>query len=121
MPIEQYLTTKVTGWVGDMTRRLVTLVKKTAPDSDVTIKWGQPVFELNGPFAFVKPAKAHVSFGFWRGMQLDDPKDLLGGTGDRMGHLKLTSPEALDEAALAALVAQAAKLNREKGDPTKRR
>jgi hypothetical protein len=121
MPIDEYLATKVTGWVAGMTRRLVTLVQETAPDSTVTIKWGQPVFELNGPFAFVKPAKAHVSFGFWRGLSLDDPKKLLGGKSERMGHLKLTSPEALDEAALAALVAQAVKLNREKGDPTKRR
>jgi len=120
MPIDEYLATRVTGWIAGVTRRLVALVKETAPDSDVTIKWGQPVFELNGPFAFVKPAKAHVSFGFWRGLELSDPKNLLGGTGDRMGHLELTSPDALDEAALAALVAQAAKLNREKGNPTKR-
>jgi hypothetical protein len=37
-----------------------------------------------------------------------------------MSHVKLTGPGQLDEGALSALVKQAVKLNREKGDPTKR-
>jgi hypothetical protein len=119
MPVEQYLSTKVTGWQADVARRLVALVQKAAPDSAVGIKWAQPVFELNGPFAYIKPAKAHLTFGFWRGAELADPKKLLT-LGDRMSHVKLTGPEALDEGALGALVKQAVKLNREKGDPTKR-
>ena len=119
MPVDDYLATKITGWQADMARRLVALVKKTAPDVTVEIKWGQPVFELNGPFAFLKAAKAHVTFGFWRGVELDDPKKLLNA-GSRMSHMKVTGPDALDEKGLVALVKQAVKLNREKGDPTKR-
>jgi hypothetical protein len=119
MPVEQYLATKVTGWQADVAGRIVALVQKAVPDAAVAIKWGQPVFELNGPFAYVKPAKAHVTFGFWRGTELADPKRMLGD-GGRMTHVKLTSPQGVDEAALSALVKQAAKLNREKGDPTKR-
>jgi hypothetical protein len=119
MPVEQYLSAKVAGWQADVARRLVALVKKVAPDSAVAIKWGQPVFELNGPFAYLKPAKAHLTFGFWRGAELADPKKVLSA-GERMSHVKLTGPEEVDEGALGALVKEAAKLNREKGDPTKR-
>jgi hypothetical protein len=119
MPVDAFIAEKVSGWQADVVRRLVALVKKVAPEVTATIKWGQPTFELNGPFAYVKPAKAHVTFGFWRGAELTDPKALLG-EGDRMAHLKLKSADGVDEAALGALVRQAVKLNREKGDPTKR-
>lgn len=120
MAVEDFISTKVSGWQADVTRRLVALVKKAAPESTVAIKWAQPVFELNGPFGYVKPAKAHVTFGFWRGADLSDPKGKLEGASGRMGHIKLTGPDGIDEAALTALVKQAVKLNREKGDPTKR-
>ncbi|MFO0762783.1 MAG: DUF1801 domain-containing protein [Byssovorax sp.] len=119
MPVETFIAEKVTGWQADVVRRLVALVEKVAPEATIAIKWGQPVFELNGPFGYVKPAKAHVTFGFWRGAELDDPKGLLG-EGERMANLKITGPDQVDEAALGALVKQAVKLNREKGNPTQR-
>jgi hypothetical protein len=119
MPVEQYIATKMTGWQAETAKKLVALVRATAPEANVAVKWGQPVFELNGPFAYLKPAKAHLTFGFWRGAELDDPERLLSG-GDRMSHLKLVEPGTHDARALRALVRQAVKLNREKGDPTKR-
>jgi hypothetical protein len=120
MPIADWVKAKVSGWQARVVTRLLALARRAAPDATVTIKWGQPVFELNGPFAFIKPAKAHVTFGFWRGTELKDPGGVLGGAGDRMKHLKIASPDALDEASLALLVREAAELNRQKGDPTKR-
>ena len=63
------------------------LVKAAAPDATESIQWAQPVLD-DGPFAYMKKASAHLTFGFWRGGELD------GG--------------------------RAVKLNREKGDPTKR-
>jgi hypothetical protein len=119
MPVDQYVATKIAGWQSDVARSLVALVQRAAPEASVAIKWGQPVFEMNGPFAFIKPAKAHLTFGFWRGAELDDPKKLLSG-GERMSHVKLTGPGEVDAPALTALVKQAVKLNRDKGDPTKR-
>jgi hypothetical protein len=118
--VEAYIDGKLSGWQAEAARRLVALVAREAPEAAAVIKWGQPVFEINGPFAWLRPAKAHVSFGFWRGTELADPKELLEGSGDRMAHVKLTGLDAIDEGALSALVRQAARLNREKGDPTKR-
>jgi hypothetical protein len=119
MSVDAYIAEKVTGWQADAARRLVALVRKVAPDAVAVVKWSQPVFELNGPFAYLKPAKAHLTFGFWRGADLADPKKLLS-SGERMSHVKLTSADQVDEAALGALVRQAVKLNRNEGDPTKR-
>jgi hypothetical protein len=95
-------------------------VKSAAPDATVSIKWGQPVFDIDGPFAFVRAAKAHVTLGFWRGRDLKDSKGILEGEGDRMAHVKLASEAAMDRKTLEAFVREAARLNREKGDPTKR-
>src|SRR5262249_29747295 len=99
MPVDQFVATKIAGWQSDVARSLLALVQKAAPEATVAIKWGQPVFELNGPFAFLKPAKAHLTFGFWRGAELDDPKRLLSG-GERMSHVKLTGPGEVDASAL---------------------
>ncbi|MFO0744868.1 MAG: DUF1801 domain-containing protein [Myxococcota bacterium] len=119
MPIEQWLAEKTSGWQGEVVRKLLAVVQKAAPKATVSIKWGQPVFEHHGPFAYVRPAKAHVTFGFWRGVEVADPQGLLE-PGDRMSHFKVTADAALDEKALAAMVKDAVRLNELKGDPTKR-
>jgi hypothetical protein len=56
------------------------------------------------PFAYVGVYKAHVNVGFFLGAQLRDPKRLLLGTGKRMRHVKVKPGEALDSAALRALI-----------------
>jgi hypothetical protein len=119
MPIGEWIAKKTTGWQSDVVRRIVRVVEQAAPDATCEIKWGQPVFDHGGPFAFVKPAKAHLSVGFWRGSEVADPKGILE-RGDRMGHFKLRAASELDEGALAAMVRDAVRLNREKGSPTRR-
>jgi hypothetical protein len=119
MPVAEWVQSKTTGWQKGVVTRLLDVAKRAAPDASVSIKWGQPVVDHGGPMAFIKVAKAHVTFGFWRGAQLADPAGVLEG-GDRMKHVKITSPDALDEKALSAFVREAAALNRKHGDPTKR-
>jgi hypothetical protein len=119
MPVGEWVEKKSSGWHRTVIQRLLKIVKRAAPDATVSIKWGQPVVEHNGPMAFIKPAKAHVTFGFWRGAELADAKGVLEG-GDRMKHVKITSADALDESAISTFVREAAKLNATKGDPTKR-
>jgi hypothetical protein len=120
-PVEQWIQDKASGWQLDVIQRLVGILREAAPEMTAAIKWGQPVFEANGPFAFLRPAKAHVTLGFWRGAELADPKGLLEGEGDRMAHVKIAGPEKLDADAIKAMVAEAVRLNREKGSPTMRR
>ena len=116
--IEAYIA-KHPDWRGATMRALHALVLERAPQATHGIKWAQPVYEHNGPMIFMKAATKHVTFGFWRGAELDDPQGLLEGEGERMKHLKLREgPLPVD--ALAAFVAQAVRLNEEKGSPAKR-
>jgi len=118
-PVDDYIEARVTGWQADAVRELVKLVHRVAPAAKSVIKWAQPVFECNGPFAFIKPATAHVTLGFWRGADLADPHGLLEGEGERMRHVKLKNLGEVKKPALAAFVREAVKLNQRDGDPTR--
>jgi hypothetical protein len=110
---------RVSGWQAEAVAAIIKLVRDVAPEASHAVKWGQPVFDHGGPVAFVKPAKAHVTFGFWRGAELKDPTGLLEG-GDRMKHVKLKSLDAIDVKVLGAFLKEAVRLNKEKGNPAMR-
>lgn len=95
------------------------LILEAAPDADESIKWAQPVYEINGPFAYIKAFKNSVNFGFWRGVDIQDSYDLLVGSGEKMRHVKLVNLDDINEGAFKDYVQQAIKLNLTKGDPTK--
>jgi hypothetical protein len=100
---------------------LKAIVAKAAPKATVSIKWGQPVWESNGPMIFCRGASKHLTFGFWRGAEIEARGfEGLEGSGDVMRHLKLAGPDAIDRKAIAKMVAIAVELNATKGDPTKR-
>jgi hypothetical protein len=105
-------------WRGEVVRELDALVRKAAPKANGTIKWAQPVYEQNGPFAYVKAFTSAVNFGFWRGADLSDPDGALEGTGDRMRNVKIRSAEDVDRERFTAWVKEAVTLNETKGDPT---
>ncbi|MEO8251794.1 MAG: DUF1801 domain-containing protein [Chloroflexota bacterium] len=105
-------------WRTDAMKRLREVVKEGAPHSAVGIKWAQPVWEWNGPMIWMKAYPKHVDIGFWRGTEMDDPKKVLTGDGERMRHIKITTVEEIPADALRDLVKQAVKLNTAKGNPT---
>jgi hypothetical protein len=112
---------KLTGWQADALKIIRALVTQHAPNATLVMKWGQPVWEQNGPFAWLRPATKHVSFGFWRGAEMSDPDGHLEGDGDRMRHLKVTNADDLAELPIEGFVKQAIALNGSKGDPTNRK
>jgi len=119
--VDEYVAKKLTADQAEIVTALRQLIRAAAPAATESLKWGQPVYEENGPFAYIKPSKNHVTFGFWRGAELADPKSMLEGDGDRMKHIKLASLKDIRKAELQKFVKEALKLNREKGDPTKRK
>jgi hypothetical protein len=108
-------------WRGEVLSTLRRLIHEAAPDVTESIKWGQPVFDVHGPFAHMKAFRSHVNLGFWRGAELIDPKGILKGIGSRMRHVELRSPADIDAPTLQAMVRTAVALNHAKGDPTQRR
>jgi hypothetical protein len=111
---------RLAGWQKEVVTALRKIVRSAAPKAIESIKWGQPVYEHNGPFAYMKAFASSVNFGFWRGAELPDPNGMLTGGGDRMRHLKLLGTSDVNPKALADLVRAAVKLNDLRGDPTKR-
>ena len=106
-------------WKGEIVARCREIVRGAATDAEEAIKWAQPVYSTNGPFCYIKAFKNSVNFGFWRGVDLDDPDGLLKGSGEKMRHVALKSADDIDPEAFAAFVRQAQQLNLTKGDPTK--
>jgi hypothetical protein len=107
-------------WQAEVVNDVRGLIRAAAPRATESIKWAQPVYESNGPFAYIKAFAGHVNVGFWRGTELPDPKRLLEGSGGKMRHLKLTSVEDIDRATLTRMVKTAVGLNAKLGNPTRR-
>ncbi|NIM94655.1 MAG: DUF1801 domain-containing protein [Anaerolineales bacterium] len=106
-------------WRGDVVSKVRGIVLNAAPEAKEAIKWSQPVYEFNGPFCYIRAFKSHVNFGFWRGVELDDPEGLLQGTGEKMRHVQLKGVDDIKEGVFQSYVQSAVELNRTKGDPTK--
>ncbi len=107
------------GWRAAAVKSIRRIILRAAPRASESIKWAQPVYEQDGPFCYVRAFKDSVNFGFWRGAEMKDPDKLLQGSGDKMRHVKLTSLKDVRPPAFAALVRQAVRLNKLKGDPTR--
>lgn len=107
------------GWQVEVVSELRGVVQDAAPEAHEAIKWAQPVYEINGPFCYIKAFKEHVNFGFWRGVDVDDPAGLLQGTGEKMRHVRITDAGDIQKDVFQEYVRSAIKLNLAKGDPTK--
>lgn len=55
-------------------------------------------------FGYVNVFKSHVNVGFFTGAFLDDPHDLLEGSGKRMRHVKVGPAIEVNEQALRDLI-----------------
>jgi hypothetical protein len=115
--VDEYIN-GLEGWKADAVTRVREIVLQSAPDARESIKWAQPVYEINGPFSYIKAFKNSVNFGFWRGVEIDDQANLLQGSGDKMRHFKLAGLDDIREEIFSDYVKQAVQLNLEKGDPT---
>jgi hypothetical protein len=116
--VDSYIS-GLNGWKAEVTSQVRDIVRRAAPQALESFKWSQPVYEVNGPFCYIKAFKNSVNFGFWRGNDLEDPKSLLQGSGKKMRHVKLTALDDIDEEAFIDFVKQAVQLNIKKGNPTK--
>lgn len=87
-------------------------VRQTAPELTESSKWGRGCW-LNGdlPVAFVHVEPDYVQLGFYGGTLLDDPANVLEGNAKFIRHVKIHSPEDIDEQVLTPLVRQAAATN----------
>jgi len=105
-------------WRGDIIQELRKLIKSTLPKIEEHFRWGQPVYEFHGPVCFIKVYRNQVNFGFWRGAQIPDPKQVFAPSVDQMRSVKLTDVGQIHPTLFRDLIKSAARLNKEWGDPT---
>jgi hypothetical protein len=119
-PVDDYIA-KLPAWQAALALELARTVLEASPNLAAAIKWGQPVFESNGPVCYLKGHKRHLTLGFWRGAALMKMDGRLETSGEKMAHMKFFEGEEVNQARIAKLVSAAVELNRTLGDPNTRR
>ncbi len=66
------------------------------PNATEALKWSQPCYGKVKDVCYISGAKDHITFGFFRGTELDDPHSKLQGTGKGMRHVKIIDPGNVD-------------------------
>lgn len=83
--------------------RLRSLVLQVMPDANevVTghknISYSTDAGMMKGGMVYIAPFKRSVNLGFMDGVDLNDPQNLLEGTGKRLRHIKFDSATAVEE------------------------
>lgn len=96
------------GRLGGIARHWFAVMRGCSDDVHELLHDGHPTICVgDAAFAYVNSFTAHVNVGFFLGALLPDPAGLLQGSGRFMRHVKLRPGEAIDEAALRALIAAA--------------
>lgn len=96
-----------------MTRRARALVLGALPNAveKVHLGWRNVTFgvtpAMHDQVFVVQPLKARINLALFTGAGIPDPAGLLEGTGQSMRHVKVASLAALDDPAVAALLAAA--------------
>ncbi len=94
--------------------RLREIVVDVDPDTVEVVRLGDRAATYGvGPkkmsegYAYILPHKNWVNLGFYMGVALPDPAELLEGTGKKLRHVKVRSVEDADRPELRALIEQA--------------
>jgi hypothetical protein len=101
-------------WRGETLAHVRALIRAADPDVLETWKWrGVPVWEHDGILCTGETYKAAVKLTFARGAALDDPTGLFNSSldGNTRRAIDIHQGEAIDEAALQALIRAAVALN----------
>ncbi len=88
----------------EITQKIMLPETKTWIDyADKMITFGTEK-NMKGEICYIKPLKDSVNLGFFHGAVLNDPKNLLQGTGKRLRHIKFRSKKDIDADSLQELL-----------------
>lgn len=83
------------------------LIRETAPELEECLKWGMPNYSNAKNILYLASQKNHVNFGFHDASFLNDPHNLLEGTGAKMRHVKIRKQDDIPLEGLRDLIRQA--------------
>jgi hypothetical protein len=111
----------LSGWRGEILKRLRALIRDADPEVVETVKWrkpsnpaGVPVWEHEGIICTGETYKDKVKLTFANGASLNDPKHLFNSSldGNTRRAIDFGEGAKIDETAFKALVREAAAFNR---------
>lgn len=93
----------------EMLGTLRELIAKAIPDGNENFKWSRPVYATQKDFCYLQYNKKHINLGFFEFDNIEDPDNLLEGTGDKMRHIKIHNSSELKPQILYRMIKQASK------------
>jgi hypothetical protein len=97
--------------MGSLARDLRNMILEIVPDLDESIKWKNLFYEKNGFVCAIVVHKDHVNLEFARGTELEDPEEVLEGTGKKIKHIKIRKSSEINSKILKKMIVEAANLN----------
>jgi hypothetical protein len=109
---------KLTGWQADLVAML-RLALNAGAECDEIIKWGNLVFVHHGLCALIHVEDERIVLGFWRGKRLTGIEPRIKPSGKYgLGNIAFFAGDTIEPERVEQLAGEAARLNRELGDPT---
>ena len=113
--VDAYIS-KAAPFAQPVLNHLRSLIYKTCPSVEETIKWGMPSFEYKGILCGFASFKQHCTFGFWKASLMKDKVLMQNARSEvAMGHLgRITSLKDLpSDKKITGWIKEAMKLNEE--------
>ncbi len=100
-------------WRGQRLVQLRKIVEKSAPEAELTWKWGSPVWAQNGLLLSLGSFSDHVKVHFFKGASLSDKNNLLnaGLEAKSTRGIDIFEKDNLPEDVLIELIKEAATFN----------
>ena len=109
--VDEFVRARVLPQHQEIVESLRRLMRECAPQAQEVISRGSPAWQGRKILAIISLSKTHVTFAFARGAEFEDSYGLLDGIGKTTRHVKLKQPDAIDQDALRAYIAQAVQLD----------
>ena len=94
----------------DLIRALDDLIMRAVPALRSSIKWGNLTYRYHQNICAIVSHKYYINLQFWNGNHLNDPQNLLTGTGKNMRHIRISNIDDLEPEYIVQLVRQAVDL-----------
>jgi hypothetical protein len=115
--LEEYLATIPDARAEPVVRELDRVIRKADPKLDVAIKYKILMYALAGDFrtwvCAINAGRRHVALNFLYGVMLDDPRHVLRAGSSVLMSWDIGFDDEVEEAAVAAYVAEAVRRNAE--------
>ncbi|MFF9347201.1 DUF1801 domain-containing protein [Streptomyces sp. NPDC014734] len=114
-PVEEYVAGLAAGPLRDIVEKLLPVIDAALPGANSAVYHQAPTWSIGeapgkGPVCYVRAYSKYVTFGFWRGQELNDSSGRMQPGAREMGQVKLTSVDEIDEQLFTDWLKQAGEL-----------